>query len=65
MGVFPSDTGLLPLCDCNMMKEVFNKANIQTVYWYDDTGIAALGGKRGLYMPGIRQVFSALVTECL
>ena len=30
-------------------KEVFNKANIQTVYWYDDTGIAALGGKRGLY----------------
>ena len=32
-----------------MIEEVFIKANIQTVYWYDDTGIAALGGKRGLY----------------
>ena len=32
-----------------MMEEVFNKANIQTVYLYDDSGIAALGGKRGLY----------------
>ena len=32
-----------------MIEEVFIKANIQTVYWYDDTGIAALGGKRGMY----------------
>ena len=32
-----------------MIKEVFNKANIQTVYWYDDTSIAALGGKRGMF----------------
>ena len=51
MGVFPSShlVTLVFYLPVIVIKEVFNKAIIQTVYWYDDTSIADLGGKRGLY----------------